>query len=225
MSEKPTSEASQHETDYIHALSRESVVAAYANWKELSEIERHCLDLFLKDGDAVLDLGCGVGRIPRLLGSRMGRYLGIDCSPQMVREAKRLNPRYEFWCEDFLNVCMKGMLFNVILLMNNVLDMLHPIERRMQTFELAKELLVSPGVLIYSSHLLHNNQVPGYYSEEYHSAVVNTYRSSMGYLCNEAESHGFNILLVARDYRSQIRIADWVYIVASKESLLTCIRE
>ena len=73
--------ASEQEKNYVQALSRESVIEAYANWKELSVIEQQCIDMFLMEKSRVLDLGCGAGRIPRIFGDGLGSYLGVDCSP------------------------------------------------------------------------------------------------------------------------------------------------
>jgi ubiquinone/menaquinone biosynthesis C-methylase UbiE len=38
---------------------------------------------------AVLDIGCGIGRIERALASHVGAITGIDLSPGMVAEARR----------------------------------------------------------------------------------------------------------------------------------------
>lgn len=216
MNDGSTPLASEYEKKYVQTLSRKSTVSAYTNWMELSEIERQFLDQFLKEGDNVLDLGCGTGRIPKILGPRLGGYLGIDCSAEMIKAAKELNQGFEFKHEDFLESHFEKCSFDVVLLMNNVVDMLHPIERRLRAFELVKDLLSSTSVMICSSHLLNGHQVSGYYEEEYYGAMVNTYRSSFGQLCDEVESHGLNLKLAARDFRPQSQFADWVYLVASK---------
>ena len=41
---------------------------------------------------SLLEIGCGVGRMSRHLAARFGSVLGVDVSPTMVREARRLNP-------------------------------------------------------------------------------------------------------------------------------------
>jgi SAM-dependent methyltransferase len=40
---------------------------------------------------AVLDFGCGVGRLSRALSSHFHRYVGIDISARMIARAKELN--------------------------------------------------------------------------------------------------------------------------------------
>jgi len=71
-------EPSDHEKRYIQAFSRNTVVEAYTNWNQFSDIEQKCFDMFLNVNPSVLDLGCGVGRVPRMLGNKIGRYLGLD---------------------------------------------------------------------------------------------------------------------------------------------------
>lgn len=213
MSKKVVYKPSNFEQNYTQVFSKKSVINAYASWMELSDIERQCLDMFLGADDRVLDLGCGVGRIPSILEQRFGSYLGIDCSSEMIDMARKLNPECKFLCEDILQPSFSERNFDVILLMNNVLDMLHPVERRQEVFHLVKGLLGHSGLLIYSSHLLKTKGTPRYYQEEYHGFSVNTHRSSFSQLCEEAESFGFEVKLATRDYRYQV--ADWAYIVAS----------
>ena len=42
--------------------------------------------------DRVLDLGCGVGRLTRVLAARAGHVTAIDVSPEMLARAQELNP-------------------------------------------------------------------------------------------------------------------------------------
>jgi ubiquinone/menaquinone biosynthesis C-methylase UbiE len=51
----------------------------------------------LRSGLAVLDIGCGTGRIERALASQVGRITAIDVSPGMLTEARRR-------CSDLANV-------------------------------------------------------------------------------------------------------------------------
>ena len=43
-------------------------------------------------GKAMLELGCGVGRMTRVFAARFDRVIGIDVSPEMLRRAEALNP-------------------------------------------------------------------------------------------------------------------------------------
>jgi SAM-dependent methyltransferase len=218
MNNKETEYPSEYEKSFVEALSRDGTVAAYAEWMQLSVLEEEYLMQFINSEAKVLDLGCGTGRIPKVFRDRMKLYLGVDCSEPMIESARQINPGIEFRCEDFLANDYGVDRFNVVLLMNNVIDMLHPINRRKRTFEFVRETLVESGVMVCSSHLLDGAQTPGYFEENYHGATVRVYRSTFGQFCDEVESHGMQVEAAARDYRHNYKCADWAYLVASKKS-------
>jgi SAM-dependent methyltransferase len=49
------------------------------------------LELTVRQNDLVLDIGCGVGRLTRVLAGRAGHVLALDVSPEMLRRAQELN--------------------------------------------------------------------------------------------------------------------------------------
>jgi SAM-dependent methyltransferase len=51
---------------------------------------------------AICDLGCGPGQIARYLHSRGIKTCGVDLSPEMLRQARRLNPDITFQQGDML---------------------------------------------------------------------------------------------------------------------------
>lgn len=53
---------------------------------------------------SILDLGCGVGTLTESLAGRGGRILGVDSSPDMVRQAKELHPELAFAVQDALTL-------------------------------------------------------------------------------------------------------------------------
>lgn len=67
--------------------------------------DREILDRFavrVGNTEPVCDLGCGPGQIARYLRDRGVEARGIDLSPGMVAEARRLNPDIPFWQGDML---------------------------------------------------------------------------------------------------------------------------
>src|SRR5512135_2187025 len=61
--------------------------------------DRDCLDrLARKVGNLgpICDLGCGPGQIARYLHRQEVDVLGVDLSPCMIAEARRLNPEISF---------------------------------------------------------------------------------------------------------------------------------
>ena len=83
--------------------SYDSVADEYARriYDELKDkpFDRELLDRFadhLKGAGVVCDMGCGPGQIARYLHERGVSVLGVDLSPGMIEQARRLNPGLEF---------------------------------------------------------------------------------------------------------------------------------
>src|SRR3712207_3163564 len=51
------------------------------------------LGLAVRQDDHVLDLGCGVGRLTRVLAACAAHVTALDVSPAMLARAQELNPR------------------------------------------------------------------------------------------------------------------------------------
>lgn len=51
------------------------------------------LDVTVKPGSVVVDIGCGLGRLTRPLASAAARVIAIDISHEMLDRAARLNPQ------------------------------------------------------------------------------------------------------------------------------------
>jgi SAM-dependent methyltransferase len=83
--------------------SYDAIAAAYAEHlgSELAQkpLDRHLLNRFaegVRDRGLTADLGCGPGHVARYLREQGAQVLGIDLSPEMVRQAHELNPEIEF---------------------------------------------------------------------------------------------------------------------------------
>jgi SAM-dependent methyltransferase len=86
--------------------SYDAIAGAYAE-QFVRELEHKPLDRRLLDRVAsaakqgrVADLGSGPGHVARYLHDRGADVVGIDLSPRMVAEARRLNPGLEFLIAD-----------------------------------------------------------------------------------------------------------------------------
>ena len=68
-------------------------------WPELKRFGE-----WIEDGDRVLDLGCGNGRLLDLFEGKDIFYTGLDSSPRLVRIAQEEHPGHEFLIGDIMEV-------------------------------------------------------------------------------------------------------------------------
>jgi SAM-dependent methyltransferase len=63
-------------------------------WREGQRDLDHILDTLevtVRQDDLVLDIGCGLGRLTRVLAGRAAHVIALDVSPEMLRRAQELN--------------------------------------------------------------------------------------------------------------------------------------
>jgi SAM-dependent methyltransferase len=72
-------------TDEFFATGRADIERAFAIAAHLGRPRRR---------HAALDFGCGVGRISRALADGFDQVLGVDISPEMIRQARELNREF-----------------------------------------------------------------------------------------------------------------------------------
>ncbi|SDE90117.1 Methyltransferase domain-containing protein [Blastococcus fimeti] len=65
---------------------------AITDWDHNSWYHRLLLRAVPADADRVLDVGCGAGALARRLAATVPQVDGVDRSPEMVAEARRLSP-------------------------------------------------------------------------------------------------------------------------------------
>lgn len=113
---------------------------------------------FVKDGDRILDVGCGNGRLLEVLKEKKIKYLGIDFSSKLIKMAQK---RYSFpWAffktADFLTF-EENQKFDVIFM----IAFWHHIpskKLRQKVLAKAKNLLADNGILIVSVWNLWNKK-------------------------------------------------------------------
>jgi len=129
------------------------VAAHYASLDYLSPCEKMLFDEFLKDGDAILDLGVGGGRTTPYLSLRASRYVGADYAPKMIAACQQKFPQLDFLVADATNLAPLGdQTFNCVVMAFNAMDYLTPNESRRRCLAETYRVLRTNGVFIFSSH-------------------------------------------------------------------------
>jgi len=92
-------------------ISEEFDKSRKREWKEFKEILP-----YIKDGDKVLDLGCGNGRLFEFIQkNRKISYTGVDSSKKLISIAKKTYPKAKFIVGDMLSLPFKKAEFDVII--------------------------------------------------------------------------------------------------------------
>lgn len=121
---------------------------------ERKPLDRHLLNRFaeeVRDRGLVGDFGCGPGHVARYLHEQGVRVLGIDLSPEMIRQASGLTPGVEFRVGDLLaldlpDASLAGIVafYSVIHFDAAELDL---------AFREMRRVLASDGVLLLAFHI------------------------------------------------------------------------
>ena len=85
----------------------ENYAAQFRDEMDKKPFDRKMLDWLIEkvaDLGIICDVGCGPGQIAGYLYQRGGGVCGIDLSPEMIRQAKILNPKIDFQTGDMLNL-------------------------------------------------------------------------------------------------------------------------
>ncbi len=100
-------------------------------WQDLEFIKK-----YISNGDKVLDLGCGNGRLIDLLKDLDIKYVGIDSSEKLISLAKQKYPKHEFLKANALKLPFKDNSFDKII----SIAVLHHIPSRELRLKFLKEI-------------------------------------------------------------------------------------
>jgi ubiquinone/menaquinone biosynthesis C-methylase UbiE len=145
--------AGKQEDPNLNIFNKSEVAEHYASLDYLSLCEKALFDAFLKQGDAILDLGVGGGRTTPHLSRLASRYVGVDYAPRMVAACQRKFPQLEFLVADAANLALlHDRSFDSVVMAFNGMDALVPSESRRRCLAEIHRVLRKDGVLIFSSH-------------------------------------------------------------------------
>lgn len=138
--------------------SYDAVAAEYVEhlFSELSgkPLDRHLLNRFAEEvrgRGLVGDFGCGPGQVARYLHEQGLEVLGIDLSPEMIRQASTLSPEIEFRVGDLLALDLPDASLAGIVAFYSVIHFEPPeIDR---AFREMRRVLAPDGVLLLAFHI------------------------------------------------------------------------
>lgn len=138
--------------------SYDQVAAEYAEkFKDEMDdkpFDRACLDRLAREvGDLgpICDLGCGPGQIARYLHRQDAEAIGVDLSPGMIAEARRLNPDIHFHEGDMLSLPEADNAWGGIAAFYCIIHI--PREQVVDALREMKRALKPGGVLLLTFHI------------------------------------------------------------------------
>jgi ubiquinone/menaquinone biosynthesis C-methylase UbiE len=108
----------------------------------------------LKEGEKVLDLGCGNGRWYKIFKEKKVDYFGIDNSEKLIEIAKGNFPGAKFFVGDALNLPFQDNFFDKVYSIA-LLHHIPSVEFRTKVLSEAKRVLKPGGILILTSWRIH----------------------------------------------------------------------
>ncbi len=92
-------------------IARDFSITRASSWPEFEYFKG-----YLQNGQDILDLGCGNGRILDLLKDYKINYLGLDNSEKLIAEAKVKWPNQNFQVADILDLSFLNKKFDLVFL-------------------------------------------------------------------------------------------------------------
>jgi len=107
---------------------------------------------YIKDNFKILDLGCGNGRLLKVLKESKTNieYIGIDFSNKLIEQAKKDFPDYVFKVEDMSNLDFEENSFDMIFMIASF----HHLETKKERLELLKKInkWLKPGGYLFMTN-------------------------------------------------------------------------
>jgi len=105
------------------------------------------LSKYVLNGDKILDLGCGNGRLLEIFKGRQIDYFGLDSSEKLIEIAEKEYPKNRFGVGDILHLPFPNNFFNKVFTIRTLHHI--PSEKfRLQALREIKRVLKPGGILI-----------------------------------------------------------------------------
>ncbi len=134
------------------AVATEYVARVYDELRH-KPLDRELLDAVAADAAGLgplCDLGCGPGHVARYLHQRGAEVRGIDLSPQLIAEARRLSPDIRFDVADMRSVPVADATFGAVVAFYSLIHL--PDDQLREAAAEIGRILRPGGVLLASFH-------------------------------------------------------------------------
>lgn len=101
---------------------------------------------YIKDGDRVLDIGCGNGRLLNIFSDKLIEYTGVDNAENQIKEAELNYPGRRFLLADARNLPFPAKVFDNVFLVA-ILHNVPSVEFRRKVLREARRVLKDNGFL------------------------------------------------------------------------------
>jgi ubiquinone/menaquinone biosynthesis C-methylase UbiE len=138
--------------DYYLSPTSETVdeCSVYSLWPE----EKYLLSRYLRTGDRIADLACGMGRTTLCLHEMGYAIVGMDLSEALIRAARKRFPYLDLRVASFTDIPEPNESFSLALISGNAVDLAYPVSERITALRECARILKPHGTLIFSSHNL-----------------------------------------------------------------------
>jgi len=115
------------------------------NWDDIKSL----VEIHVKPGDNLVDLGCGNGRLISILPELI-HYQGIDISEKLIAEAKKLHPKHDFKVGNLLALPYPDSSQDVAIALAS-LNHIPSDKFRQQAIKEIRRILIPGGIFIMSN--------------------------------------------------------------------------
>ncbi|MBI4427213.1 MAG: class I SAM-dependent methyltransferase [Candidatus Magasanikbacteria bacterium] len=160
--------------------------------------ELRFLEQYLDDGDKILDLGCGWGRLYQVFVGRSINYVGADQSIEPLKIARKKFPKIKFVRAEMTNLPFENEEFNKIFCINTFHHLLSK-DLMLETLQEMKRVLKPGGQLIMTNWNLRGGwREKKIESKEYKDIGNNNYeipwKNDLGIVLAKRYYHAFSPL-------------------------------
>ncbi len=167
-----------------------AIAAHFSQTREFVWADLKPLAKYTRDGDTVLDLGCGNGRLYQIFADLQVRYVGIDQSEELIALAKKKFPEARFLVGNMLDTRVTEQSVDVVYCIA-AFQHIPTTELRLQVLREIKRVLKPGGTLIMTNWNLYSDWARKKYTGDEQGDYYIPWKTSFGKNLGTRYYHGF----------------------------------